>query len=359
VEVPTQELTIEVQPPPQEAFSVEYVAADTALLEPKPDNPHPEEEEDFGWGSFTSKKGKKKGKKTVGFLDVIEEPAPEPEPAFNNDDWSWGTMTKKPKKKKGQSSVEVEEPKTGEAPPLPTPSESELVIEDDAWDTWGTFSTKGKKKKSKVTDVSVELAPQPIVGYNTWSFSTREEKPIPEPQDEAIEDEWSSLWQSKRTKNGRKAVSKMPVLEESSTAKEPGGQILEVPPTPETVEYQTTASSAETTTRTPQPQITRRGQTVVFTIQYPNEISNNPVQVMVTLTDNSRAAIFEAVNSYLDSKSILTVREGQRKLEIKSGVGKNGDVDLSALEDSMWPEYLEYFRQYTRLPELTVDVVDC
>jgi hypothetical protein len=34
-------------------------------------------------------------------------------------------------------------------------------------------------------------------------------------------------------------------------------------------------------------------------------------------------------------------------------------VDLSTLEEIVWPEYLDYFRQYTRIPELTVYVVDC
>lgn len=79
---------------------------------------------------------------------------------------------------------------------------------------------------------------------------------------------------------------------------------------------------------------------------------------MTIIADNSRTAIIDTANSYLDSKSILKDMQGQRKLEIKYGVGRNGDVDLSTLEESMWPEYLDYFRQYTRIPELTVDVVD-
>ena len=80
---------------------------------------------------------------------------------------------------------------------------------------------------------------------------------------------------------------------------------------------------------------------------------------MTTIADNTRTAIIDTVNSYLDSKSMLKGMQGQRKLEIKYGVGRNGDVDLSTLEEDMWPEYLDYFRQYTRIPELTVDVVDC
>ena len=81
---------------------------------------------------------------------------------------------------------------------------------------------------------------------------------------------------------------------------------------------------------------------------------------MRTLTQNTCAAIFDAVNSYLDLKSTLPGRQlGQRKLEIRRGVGKNGDyVDLSALNETLWLDYLECFRQYTRFPEITVNVVD-
>lgn len=48
----------------------------------------------------------------------------------------------------------------------------------------------------------------------------------------------------------------------------------------------------------------------------------------------------------------------QRKIEIKYSAGKNRDLDLSALEESKWPEYINYLCQYTKLPELTVSVVD-
>jgi len=99
-------------------------------------------------------------------------------------------------------------------------------------------------------------------------------------------------------------------------------------------------------------------QIVVFTIQFPNELSNKPLQVMTTIADNTRTAIINAVNSYLDSKSILKGTQGQREIDIKYGVGRNGDVDLSTLDETMWPDYLDYFRQYTRIPELTVDVVE-
>jgi hypothetical protein len=84
-----------------------------------------------------------------------------------------------------------------------------------------------------------------------------------------------------------------------------------------------------------------------------------PLQAMITLADNTRAAILEAVHSYIDSKSSLMYNRGLRRLEIKSGAGKKGEVDLSTLEETMWPEYLEYFRQYTKLPELTIDCLHC
>lgn len=47
-----------------------------------------------------------------------------------------------------------------------------------------------------------------------------------------------------------------------------------------------------------------------------------------------------------------------RRLEIKYGAGKDGDLELSAVDENMWPDYLEYFCQCTKFPELTVDVVD-
>jgi hypothetical protein len=51
----------------------------------------------FGWGSFSSKKDKKKGKKRgQGFLEIIEKLSPDTEPAFEDDGWgSWGAMSTK------------------------------------------------------------------------------------------------------------------------------------------------------------------------------------------------------------------------------------------------------------------------
>ena len=130
----------------------------------------------------------------------------------------------------------------------------------------------------------------------------------------------------------------MPIVEELSAVKDPSGKILEAPLEPEAVRHPTTApplpgaTSTETMTRTPQPQVVRKGQTAVLTIQYLNEISNKPLQVMITLADNTCAAIFDAVNSYLDSQSKLTGKRCQRHIEIRYGVSKNDDVDFSALK---------------------------
>ena len=64
------------------------------------------------------------------------------------------------------------------------------------------------------------------------------------------------------------------------------------------------------------------------------------------------------MNSYPDSKSLLVSIPGQRQIEIKYDTGKNGDLDLSALGEGKWPEYQENFHQYTKIPKLTLDIVD-
>lgn len=119
------------------------------------------------------------------------------------------------------------------------------------------------------------------------------------------------------------------------------------------------STDTDTITNNLQAQVLPSRRTVVVTIQFPNEISSKPQHVMTTVADNTRAAMFDAVNSYLDSKNVLKRMQGQRELEIKCGVGRNGDVDVSTVEETMWPEYLDYFRQYTRIPELTVQVMGC
>jgi hypothetical protein len=58
------------------------------------------------------------------------------------------------------------------------------------------------------------------------------------------------------------------------------------------------------------------GQTVVLTILHTSKVS--------------KAAVLDSVNFYLDFNSLLVHFPGQRKIEIKYGTGKNGDLDLSA-----------------------------
>ncbi len=58
------------------------------------------------------------------------------------------------------------------------------------------------------------------------------------------------------------------------------------------------------------------------------------LEMMATLTDNTRAAIFDAVNLHLELKNPLGHIMSRQKIEIKYSAGKNGDLDLSALAES-------------------------
>lgn len=79
---------------------------------------------------------------------------------------------------------------------------------------------------------------------------------------------------------------------------------------------------------------------------------------MATIADDTRTAIIESVNSYLDLQGIPKGIQLQRKVKIKYGVGRNGHVDVSTLEETMWPQYLDYFRQFTKIPELTLEIME-
>jgi hypothetical protein len=349
-----------------EVCSSDYVAEEVIDPEPKPDTSYPQEELNAD---------------EAGSSDCVAEevkaPEPEPDARPSDNDFGWGSFSsKKDKKKKGKISVETEELKVEEI--VPPSSESNQVVEDDTWGDWGALPSKKSKKKKKVKDASVELAPEPVVEDDSWggwgAISKKSKKKKDEVKDASVElapkpavdDDW---WKFATRKDEAKNPVPEPQLEvkdeEPSIAKEPCDHTLEAPLDPEAIEHPATAPSlpgiayTKTIAHASRQEVTRSGQTVVFTIQYPDEINIKPLQAMITLAGNTRGAIFDAVNSYLDSKTVVTGKQGQRKLEIKYGVGKNGDVDLSALEETMWPEYLEYFRQYTRLPELTVDVVDC
>lgn len=337
--------------------------------------PGPEPEapaDDFGWGSFSTKKGKKtKGKAA---FDEPSRPEPEPE-ALDDDLWNFTSISTKNKKKKGK--IAVEEPPTVEearpepekcfaepvlaveiyeAPPEPEsePKEMHPEIQLDPEpqyvidDIWGSARKKDKKKKGKSTTYEVPI--------------TEEQVPDPEP---VVEDDAWGSWGSfiKKGNKGKGKLHKTPAAEISPPFEEPFVETLEAPPTQEVEPSSVTdvlvpeEISQEVTTHHPQTQAVGFGQTVVVTIRHPSKTSDLHLHLMVTLADNTLKAIFDAVNSYLDSKSPSVPVQGLRKLEIKYGTGKKGDVDLSALEESKWPEYLEYFGQCTRFPELTVDVL--
>ncbi|KAE8451976.1 hypothetical protein EG329_002140 [Mollisiaceae sp. DMI_Dod_QoI] len=192
--------------------------------------------------------------------------------------------------------------------------------------------------------------------------------PIEMDETKVVEDEWSSFWQPKGIKMREEPTPEPPLVEQSSTVEELNGQNFEVPPAPSAVEDPTTTPSLQlqeatlTENTASESQVARRRQLIMFIIRYSNQTTRTngkPLQAMLPLVDDTHKAICDAVNSYLDSKSGLMGRQGERRVEVQSGVGRNGDVDLSALEETEWPQYLEYIRQYTKLPELTVDVGDC
>ena len=79
---------------------------------------------------------------------------------------------------------------------------------------------------------------------------------------------------------------------------------------------------------------------------------------MIDLAETSKNAILNAAGSFIDSKVQLSMVLFQRLIEIKYGVGKTGDLDVSTLEESRWAGYLAYFSQCTRIPELTIEVED-
>lgn len=56
------------------------------------------------------------------------------------------------------------------------------------------------------------------------------------------------------------------------------------------------------------------------------------MQTLVKLTDNTHSAILEAANNFVEGEMRL-VEYGVRKTNIKQGVTKFGDVDVSTLED--------------------------
>lgn len=185
------------------------------------------------------------------------------------------------------------------------------------------------------------------------------EEPFPDAELVVENDGWGSLFVRSKMDGGvlRETLvsADLPLFEKPSVevhgalvAQEVEEAFITTPSLPPEIQPEVTTYRAQPTA----------GQTVVLTILHTSKISDQTLRTMINLADNTKAAILDAVNLYLDSNSLLVHIPGQRKIEIKYGAGKNGDLDLSSLEESKWPEYLEYLGQYTRLPELTVEVVD-
>ncbi|KAI9743471.1 MAG: hypothetical protein M1818_002783 [Claussenomyces sp. TS43310] len=94
---------------------------------------------------------------------------------------------------------------------------------------------------------------------------------------------------------------------------------------------------------------------VVLKILYSSKEFSCTLHKMVNLAENTKAAILEAATSYVGQKLHLD-DTWQPEMIISQGVGRLGDIDVSALEESRWPEYLAYFCQYTIIPELTIEI---
>jgi hypothetical protein len=318
----------------------------------------------LGLREWQSKKSKKTGKQSnQELLETFDEPIIEVEPAIEVSSGALGVTARKSKKKKGGTTFESVNP-VAEA--LPPPSESEAIIED-AWFYWGSTNKKSKKTKGKCLEVHIDPAPEPklkpvlVDALETPTKKGEKMRSVLKPEP----DEWAQFSASNRSEKDEWGEPEVPLGEELSAARKSSAEVLDVPPATEPVQHPDVATllaqatSTETPTHNTQLSTPRSGQTVIFTIQLPEEVNMKPLQAMITLADNTRAAILEAVHSYIDSKSSLMYNRGLRRLEIKSGAGKKGEVDLSTLEETMWPEYLEYFRQYTKLPELTIDCLHC
>lgn len=254
------------------------------------------------WGAFSSKKNKKKkkGKTIIDNLDSIVETSPLVDESFD------ASQVKLEEHERIQSELH---PVREEYDPAPsTPPTNEV-------DDLSIFSANCKN-----TDVLVEPTPaqEPMVHDDEWAIPLgRVEKDL-----QAFESE-------SKAKHNSPTTSSLP--ETGSPA--PTGCV-------------------------PQTQDALEGKTVVFTIRSDFRTDSRTLQVMMTLAANTRAAITNALNSYLDSKIPSSCEQVQRKLEIKSGAGKDGDVDFSTLDESMWPACLEYLGQHKKVLELTVGVVD-
>ncbi|KAH6715752.1 hypothetical protein BKA61DRAFT_654707 [Leptodontidium sp. MPI-SDFR-AT-0119] len=343
------------------------------------EEPQPIPDEDDGWGFGVGRKGKKKGRKVVEEIKVIKESIPEPEPEpVPDEDYGWGfgigRKGKKEKKKgrKAVEEVEVIEESIPEPEPVPSPAcdpePEESIPEPESVPSPACDPEPEESipEPESVPSPACDPEPEesipepesvPSPAYDPEpEESTPEPEPVPslacDPEPEAVVEQdswltWGTTWGTSPKKNKEKMRSTVPsdgagaqnVQEESEIGL---GVTQLAPPLAASI---------------PTPTAPRNGQTVVFTIRHPNHNNKTrTLEVMLFLTDTTYAAICEAVFAYLDSQEGIV--PSKRTMQIRSGIGRNGEVDLSAVEESMWSVYMEYFCQYTKLPELTVDVLD-
>jgi len=247
---------------------------------------------------------------------------------------------------------ESEEPEELEASPDLYESESPLEVE---------FTPEPEKPEHPLEVVATSELKEPAPALETESLSAvLEEKPKKKLKTQKEKKKEEKKEKKKKEKKGKMVVqaeygpitqsaqdlplSEIPPFEilEAPAAQEAKEAVFTFTPIPEEIPSQITMHYTQPLA----------GQTIVLTIQIGSQTRNT----MVNLAENTKTAILKAVNSYLDSNNPGHSR-GQRKVEITHGAGKNGDIDLFALEESKWPEYLDYFHQCTGLPELKVEIL--
>ncbi|KAL3419976.1 hypothetical protein PVAG01_08475 [Phlyctema vagabunda] len=325
--------------------------------DPKPMfEPEPVPVNDSGWGSFgTTKKDKKKKGKGFAVADIPKpEPVPEPvlepapEPVFEPepvpvDDSGWGSFgtTKKDKKKKGKGFAVADIPEPEPVPePVPEPAPEPVLVQDDGW---GAYVPKAKDKKKKKKGVPIDEVAEPQIE--------------PEPEPAPVEDD-----DTLRTARKDESQKGQPIAEDVLTADVPTNGL----PTEASKSSPAAAAVKSSAWTTLPPEIgladptsqTRTVKTVVLKIIHTSRAGTQTIQTMVNISDNTEEAIVDAVNHYLNHSCYVRDYSISRSVDIKSGSGKSGDIDLSNLERGRWPECLEYLSQYTRFPELTVHASD-
>lgn len=79
-------------------------------------------------------------------------------------------------------------------------------------------------------------------------------------------------------------------------------------------------------------------------------------RLMVVPKDNTLSALYDAARkSFKDRKSRNGTPSMQQSLQLRSGRRGGEEVDLSAIDEASWPACLEYFCQFTKSPDLTVE----